>query len=66
MRRGEQAAAALLIAFILFMGLWPAPFIDRITETVSSHPGDRLDERALNFDWELLAPEFILGGLGGR
>ena len=30
MTRWEQAAGAILIAFILFMGIWPAPFIDRI------------------------------------
>jgi NADH-quinone oxidoreductase subunit M len=35
MRIGEQAAAALLIAAILFMGLWPAPFVDTISESVS-------------------------------
>jgi NADH-quinone oxidoreductase subunit M len=39
MRIGEQAAAALLIAAILFMGLWPAPFIDRISESVQNIPG---------------------------
>jgi NADH-quinone oxidoreductase subunit M len=39
MRPGEQFAAALLIVFILFMGLWPAPFVDRITESVSRIPG---------------------------
>jgi len=39
MRPGEQFAAAVLIAFIIFMGLWPAPFVDRITETVSRIPG---------------------------
>jgi NADH-quinone oxidoreductase subunit M len=39
MRPGEQFAAAVLIAFIIFMGVWPAPFVDRITETVSSIPG---------------------------
>jgi NADH:ubiquinone oxidoreductase subunit 4 (subunit M) len=39
MRPGEQFAAAMLIAFILFMGLWPAPFIDRISESVSRIPG---------------------------
>ena len=26
-------------AFLLFMGLWPAPFIDRIQETVRHLPG---------------------------
>ena len=39
MRIGEQFAAVLLIVFILFMGLWPAPFIDRINDTVSRLPG---------------------------
>jgi NADH-quinone oxidoreductase subunit M len=35
MRPAEQFAGALLIAFIVFMGVWPAPFIDRISDTVS-------------------------------
>jgi NADH-quinone oxidoreductase subunit M len=39
MRIGEQAAAVILIAFIIFMGMWPAPFIDRINDTVSRLPG---------------------------
>ncbi len=39
MRIGEQFAGVLLIAMILFMGLWPAPFIDRISETVEMIPG---------------------------
>ena len=34
MRRGEQFGGALLIAFIVFLGVWPAPFIDRISESV--------------------------------
>ncbi len=34
MRRGEQFGGALLIVFIVFMGVWPAPFIDRISESV--------------------------------
>jgi len=34
MTRWEQAAGAILIAFILFMGIWPAPFIDRISHTI--------------------------------
>lgn len=34
MRLGEQFGGALLIAFIVFMGVWPAPFIDRISESV--------------------------------
>jgi hypothetical protein len=28
-----------MLAFLLFMGLWPAPFIDRIQETVRNLPG---------------------------
>ncbi len=39
MRPGEQFAGALLIAFILFMGLWPSPFVDRISESVKNIPG---------------------------
>ena len=34
MRLGEQFGGALLIVFIVFMGVWPAPFIDRISESV--------------------------------
>ncbi len=34
LRLGEQFAGALLIVFIVFMGVWPAPFIDRITDSV--------------------------------
>ena len=39
MTRFETAAGALLIAFILFMGLFPAPFVDRIAESVQLIPG---------------------------
>jgi len=39
MRLGEQFAAAMLIAFLLFMGLAPWPFVDRISETVANLPG---------------------------
>jgi NADH-quinone oxidoreductase subunit M len=35
----ERGTAVLLLAFILFMGLWPAPFIDRIQESVRALPG---------------------------
>ncbi len=35
----ERGTAVLLLSFMLFMGLWPAPFIDRISETVSALPG---------------------------
>jgi NADH:ubiquinone oxidoreductase subunit 4 (subunit M) len=34
MRLGEQFSGALLIFFIVFMGIWPAPFIDRINDSV--------------------------------
>ncbi len=39
MRFREQSASVLLIFFIVFMGMWPKPFIDRISETVSNLPG---------------------------
>ena len=39
MRIGEQASAALLIAAIVAMGVWPAMFVDRITDSVGSIPG---------------------------
>jgi len=39
MRPGEQFAAVMLIAFLLFMGLWPTPFVDRISQTVANLPG---------------------------
>jgi NADH-quinone oxidoreductase subunit M len=35
----ERGTAALLLAFMLFMGLWPAPFVDRISESVTRLPG---------------------------
>ena len=35
----ERGTGALMLTFMLFMGLWPAPFIDRISETVRSFPG---------------------------
>jgi NADH-quinone oxidoreductase subunit M len=34
MNRFEMAGGALLIIFILFMGLWPDPFVDRISPTI--------------------------------
>jgi NADH-quinone oxidoreductase subunit M len=34
MNKFEMAGGALLIVFILFMGLWPSPFVDRISPTV--------------------------------
>lgn len=37
--RLETAAGLLLIGFILFMGIWPDPFIDRISATVPNMPG---------------------------
>ena len=35
----ERAAAAVLTIAILFMGLWPAPFLDRISPTVEAISG---------------------------
>jgi NADH-quinone oxidoreductase subunit M len=35
MNRFEFAGGALLIVFILFMGLWPAPFVDRVAPTIT-------------------------------
>jgi NADH-quinone oxidoreductase subunit M len=35
----ERATAVLLLAFLVFMGLWPDPFIDRIQESVRAIPG---------------------------
>jgi NADH-quinone oxidoreductase subunit M len=34
MNRFEMAGGALLIIFIVFMGLWPATFVDKISPTV--------------------------------
>ncbi|MEX2247630.1 MAG: NADH-quinone oxidoreductase subunit M [Dehalococcoidia bacterium] len=39
MTRLEMATGVLLLSFLLFMGLWPAPFIDRISESVIALPG---------------------------
>lgn len=35
----ERGTAVMLLASMLFMGLWPAPFIDRIQESVLHLPG---------------------------
>ena len=35
----ERATGVLMLAFLLFMGLWPAPFVDRIQESVRNLPG---------------------------
>ncbi|MCH7512152.1 MAG: hypothetical protein IIB19_07295 [Chloroflexi bacterium] len=35
----EQAAGALLIVFIVFMGVFPSPFVDRIADSVLRIPG---------------------------
>jgi len=35
----ERTTAVLLLGGILFMGLWPAPFVDRIQESVRMLPG---------------------------
>jgi NADH-quinone oxidoreductase subunit M len=34
MTKYEMAGGALLIVFIMFMGLWPSPFVDRISPTI--------------------------------
>ncbi len=39
MSRYEYAGGALLIAFMIFMGVFPSPFVDRIAETVLQIPG---------------------------
>jgi NADH-quinone oxidoreductase subunit M len=39
MRLLEQLGGAVLIFFIAFMGIWPAPFVDRISQSVLSLPG---------------------------
>src|SRR3990170_3747635 len=39
MDRTEQFAGALLIGFLVFMGVFPAPFVDRIADTVLHLPG---------------------------
>ena len=40
MTKFEMAGGGLLIAFIIFMGLWPRPFVERISDTVIHHlPG---------------------------
>jgi NADH-quinone oxidoreductase subunit M len=39
MRLLEQVAGAILIVFIVFMGVWPAPFVDRIAQSVLALPG---------------------------
>jgi NADH-quinone oxidoreductase subunit M len=35
----ERVTGVTLLASMLFMGLWPAPFIDRIQESVRNLPG---------------------------
>jgi len=39
MTRLEMAAGALLIAFIVFLGVFPSPFVDRISDSVLLIPG---------------------------
>ncbi len=39
MTRFEQVGGALLIAFIVFMGVFPSPFVDRIADSVLRIPG---------------------------
>jgi NADH-quinone oxidoreductase subunit M len=35
----EQLAGVILAGFILFMGLWPSPFVERIRESLLAMPG---------------------------
>jgi NADH-quinone oxidoreductase subunit M len=35
----ERGTAVMLTGFLLFMGLWPAPFVDRIEQSVRLLPG---------------------------
>jgi NADH-quinone oxidoreductase subunit M len=54
MRPGEQFAAALLVAFILFMGLWPPAFVDRISGTVEALPGissESANDESVRTEW---------------
>jgi NADH-quinone oxidoreductase subunit M len=39
MRPLETVAGAVLIVFIAFMGMWPDPFVDRISQSVLALPG---------------------------
>jgi NADH-quinone oxidoreductase subunit M len=39
MRPTEVMGATLLVTMILFMGLWPDPFVDRISSTIEGFPG---------------------------
>ena len=39
MSRFEYAGGALLIAFMIFMGVYPSPFVDRIADSVLRIPG---------------------------
>ncbi len=39
MRLLEQVGGAVLIVFIVFMGVWPDPFVDRISQSVLALPG---------------------------
>ena len=39
LNRYEYVAGALLLAFIVLMGIFPSPFVDRIAETVLNIPG---------------------------
>jgi di/tricarboxylate transporter len=57
-----RCTAVLLLAFLLFMGLWPAPFIDPHTGE-RAHAAGRLMTEGLNIDYTLFLPEFLLVGL---
>ena len=60
MTRSGERAAVCCIVFILFMGLWPAPFVDRISPRAcrASAGDDVMND--LNFDYTAGHPEYIL------
>jgi DNA-binding helix-hairpin-helix protein with protein kinase domain len=39
MRLGEQFGGAVLVFFLVLVGMWPFPFIERISASVKNLPG---------------------------
>jgi NADH-quinone oxidoreductase subunit M len=39
MRLGEQFGGAVLVLFLVLVGMWPFPFIERISASVKNLPG---------------------------